>query len=146
MDEVLNQCHQYQESFVKAGVCKPHSTPPQQYFLVHYTREICLFGSLNGLYVSITESKHIKAIKQPWRWSNCFNALCQMLITNQCLDKLVAAHVHFIQHGMLKGTCVSHVLNKLHKYLTTLLSSLLKLIPISQMLLLISWLLPHLPS
>ena len=145
MDKALNRFHQYRESFVKAGVHEPHSTPPQQHSLVHYTRAIRLFGSPNGLCTSITESKHIKAIKQPWRRSNRFNALGQMLITNQRLDKLAAARVHFTRHEMLKGTCVSHVLNELRKYLTTLLSSLSKLIPISQILLLIPWLLPRPP-
>ncbi|KAA1477476.1 hypothetical protein DENSPDRAFT_587684 [Dentipellis sp. KUC8613] len=40
---------------------------PRQHALVHYVRNIELFGSLNGLCSSITESKHIRAVKRPWR-------------------------------------------------------------------------------
>ena len=53
------------------------------------------FGAPNGLFSSITESKHIKAIKEPWRHSSHFEALGQMILTNQRLDKLVAARVDF---------------------------------------------------
>ncbi|KAG2095408.1 hypothetical protein BD769DRAFT_1631555 [Suillus cothurnatus] len=34
-----------------------------------------------------------------------YNALSQMLLTNQCLDKIAAARVDFTMHGMLKGSC-----------------------------------------
>ncbi|KIJ12499.1 hypothetical protein PAXINDRAFT_14697 [Paxillus involutus ATCC 200175] len=40
------------------------------------------FGAPNGLCLSITESKHIQAVKKPWRRSNHYNALSQMLLTN----------------------------------------------------------------
>ena len=33
-----------------------------------------------------------------------------MLLTNQRLDKLAAAHVDFADRGMLEGTCLSEVL------------------------------------
>ena len=65
MDEALDRFHQYQETFVKTGVCELHSTPPRQHSLIHYTRAIRLFGALNGLCTSITESKHIKTVKGP---------------------------------------------------------------------------------
>ena len=38
-----------------------------------------------------------------------FEALSQMLLTNQRLDKLTAACVDFTDHGMLEGTCLSLV-------------------------------------
>ena len=38
---------------------------PQQHSLNHYRRNIQLFGAPNGLCSSITESKHIKAVKEP---------------------------------------------------------------------------------
>ena len=50
---------------------------------------------------SITESKYIKAVKEPWHHSSFFEALGQMLITNQWLNKLAAAHVNFQAWGML---------------------------------------------
>jgi len=62
---------------------------------------IRLFGAPNGLCSSITEVKHIKAVKEPWRRSNRHKPLEQILLTNQRLDKLVAARIDFTQHGML---------------------------------------------
>jgi hypothetical protein len=48
-------------------------------------------------------------VKEPWRRSSRFEALSQMLLTNQRLDKLAAARVDFANRGMLKGTCLSSV-------------------------------------
>ena len=50
------------------------------------------------------ESRHITAIRKPWRRSNRFKALGQMLLTNQRLDKLHACKVDFIARGMLDGS------------------------------------------
>ena len=43
---------------------------PRQHAMVHYHDHIENFGSPNGLCSSITESKHITAVKCPWRRSN----------------------------------------------------------------------------
>jgi hypothetical protein len=94
--------HESRQVFIDTGV-RTHSQPPRQHCLVHYPKLIRAFGAPNGLCSSITESKHIKAVKEPWRRSNRFNALGQMLITNQRLDKLVAARVNFESRGMLDG-------------------------------------------
>ena len=74
---------------------------PCQHSLVHYTFLIQEFGAPNGLCSSITESKHIKAIKEPWQRSSHYEALGQMLVMNQHLDKLAAARVDFQACGML---------------------------------------------
>ncbi|KAI6145813.1 hypothetical protein BKA82DRAFT_4330463 [Pisolithus tinctorius] len=58
------------------------------------------FGAPYGLCSSITESKHIKVVKKPWRHSNCFKALGQMLVTNQCMDKLAAVQGSVISAAM----------------------------------------------
>jgi len=63
---------------------------------------IRLFGAPNGLCSSITEVKHIKAVKEPWRQSNHNKPLKQILLTNQRLDKLAAAWIDFTQRRMLK--------------------------------------------
>lgn len=76
---------------------------------MHYVRNIRLFAAPNGLCSSITENKHIKAVKEPWRRSSRFNALGQILLTNQRLDKLSALRVDFTRRGMLTGTCLSAV-------------------------------------
>ncbi|KAG2739040.1 hypothetical protein P692DRAFT_201842704 [Suillus brevipes Sb2] len=70
----------------------------------------------NSLCSSITESKHIKAIKEPWRQSSRYNALSQMLLTNQRLDKLAASHVDFRTCRMLAGTCLSSILAALEEH------------------------------
>jgi hypothetical protein len=74
---------------------------PHQHSLVHYTFLIQEFGAPNGLCSSITESKHIKAMKEPWQRSSHYEALGQMLVTNQRLDKLAAARVDFQARGIL---------------------------------------------
>jgi len=58
---------------------------------------------------SITESKHIRAVKEPWHRSNQNVAIFQMLRTNQHLDQLSAAHVDFTKQGMLSGTLLESV-------------------------------------
>ncbi|KAJ7064481.1 hypothetical protein C8F01DRAFT_1209068 [Mycena amicta] len=55
-------------------------------------------GPPNGLCSSITESKHIKAVKEPWRRSSRYEALTQMLTINNRLDNLAASRVDFTQH------------------------------------------------
>jgi len=62
------------------------------------------FGALNGLCLSITESKHIKAMKRPYHRSSHNKSLGQMLVTNQHIDKLAAARVNFSECGMLDGS------------------------------------------
>ncbi|KAG1750517.1 uncharacterized protein EDB91DRAFT_1244099 [Suillus paluster] len=77
----------------------------------HYPDLIRLFGAPNGLCSSMTENKHIKAVKQPWRWLNRYNALGKMLVTNQWLDKLAALRIDFTKRGMLNSTCLTDALH-----------------------------------
>ena len=79
----------------------------------HYPHLIHQFGAPNGLCSSITESKHIKAVKRPYRRTNRFQALGQMLLINQRLDKLTVARADFKACGMLNGTCLSNVFEAL---------------------------------
>jgi len=102
IDAAVDRFHQERTVFITTGV-RIHLSLPRQHAMVHYRELIELFGVPNGLCSSITESKHIRAIKEPWRRSNKFNALGQMLITNQRLDKLAAARRWFTEHGMLDG-------------------------------------------
>ena len=112
LDDMLQHYHHYHEIFITSCVQTGFNLP-RQHALIHYSKVICQFGTLNGLCSSITESKHIEAIKEPWQWSSCFDALCQMLITNECANKLAAARAGFKRWGMLQGTCLSWILNKL---------------------------------
>ncbi|KAJ7159107.1 hypothetical protein C8R43DRAFT_1124740 [Mycena crocata] len=77
---------------------------PRQHSIVHYPPLIRNFGAPNGLCSSITESKHIKAVKRPYRRTNHHRALSQMLLTNQRLDKLAAARADFTARGMMTGS------------------------------------------
>ncbi|KAG1880232.1 hypothetical protein C8R48DRAFT_744596 [Suillus tomentosus] len=113
IQDALARFHHYCEAFRDAGVV-PTFSLPRQHSLKHYIQLIRLFGAPNGLCSSITESKHIKAVKEPWRRSSRFNALGQMLRTNQRLDKLAALRVDFTRRNMLSGTCLSAVVMALH--------------------------------
>jgi hypothetical protein len=101
MDVSLARFRKERVIFELEGVCPDGISLPRQHSLGHYRRVIELFGALNGLCSSITESKHIKAIKEPWKRSNHYKALGQMLITNQHLEKLAASRVNFTVWGML---------------------------------------------
>jgi hypothetical protein len=71
--------------------------------MVHYGLLIEVFGAPNGLCSSTTESKHIKAVKKPYRRSGRNKPLSQILLTNKRLDKLAAARVDFTARGMMDG-------------------------------------------
>ena len=58
------------------------------------------------------ENKHIKAVKELWR-SSKWQAMRQMLISNQCMDKLAVSCTLFKSQGMLKGTCLLDTLYQL---------------------------------
>ncbi|KZT19220.1 hypothetical protein NEOLEDRAFT_1183593 [Neolentinus lepideus HHB14362 ss-1] len=98
----LADFHKYRDIFQTTGV-RPDgfSSLPRQHSLMHWPRSIWEYGAPNGLCSSITESKHIKAVKEPYRCSNHYEALAQMLLTNQRLDKLAASRVDFSSRGML---------------------------------------------
>jgi hypothetical protein len=102
IDDVVRCIHLEQGIFKDVGV-RIHFSLPRQHTMVHYHTLIEMFGVPNGLCSSITESRHIKAVKEPWHRSNRYEALGQMLLTNQRLDKLVAAHLVYSQKGMLDG-------------------------------------------
>ena len=76
---------------------------PQQHSLKHYQRNIQLFGAPNGLCSSITKLKHTKVMKEPWHHSNHFEALGQVLVTNQHIDKLSALQVDFALCSLLSN-------------------------------------------
>ncbi|KIM51404.1 hypothetical protein SCLCIDRAFT_33472 [Scleroderma citrinum Foug A] len=103
LEDTLDQFHQYREIFQDTGVCVEGFSLPQQHSLVHYQSMIHLFGAPNGLCMSITESKHITAVKKPWQCSNKHKALGQILRTNQCLAQLATAHTDFECRGMLSS-------------------------------------------
>ncbi|KAI5988134.1 hypothetical protein EDC04DRAFT_2993249 [Pisolithus marmoratus] len=99
IEDALTSFHSHHGIFHDAGV--------------HYPYLIGQFGMPNGLCSSITESKHIKAVKWPYQRTNHFQALRQILRINKRLDKFAAVQADFKKHGMLGGNCLSNVLGNL---------------------------------
>ena len=100
-DTALTKFYTLREVFRTSGVRPTGFSLPRQHSLSHYSHLIKEFGAPGGICSSITESRHITAVKKPWRRSNRYQALGQMLVTNQRLDKLAAARVDFVNRGML---------------------------------------------
>lgn len=115
LQDALSRFHHYREIFLLTGVRKDFLLP-RQHSLVHYRPLIRLFGAPNGTCTSISESKHKRAVKEPWRQSNRNEALGQMLVTNQRRDQLAAARIDFANRGMLQGTCMGSVLQALGRF------------------------------
>ncbi|KAI9429150.1 hypothetical protein BJY52DRAFT_1353967 [Lactarius psammicola] len=94
--------HQLRTVFIEEGVRTALSLP-RQHALKHFYYAIHLFSSPNGLCLSITESKHIQAVKEPWRRSSRYLALTQMLKTLQRMDNMTTLHRRLEDGGMLQG-------------------------------------------
>ncbi|KAG2031962.1 hypothetical protein BDR03DRAFT_936176 [Suillus americanus] len=90
MDRALRAFHKERRIFKDAGVTPDGISLPRQHSLCHYRYLVQQFGASNGLCSSLTESKHHKAVKEPWRCSSGYLPLGQMLISNQWLDKLAS--------------------------------------------------------
>ncbi|KAG1864575.1 hypothetical protein C8R48DRAFT_747864 [Suillus tomentosus] len=96
IEDTLSHFHHYREIFRTTGVVL-HFSLPRQHSLMHYNKHI------KAVIVVST------AVKEPWRRSSRYNALGQILLINQQLDKLSALRVDFMHWGMLTGTCLSAV-------------------------------------
>lgn len=113
MRQELARFHATRHVFEDLGIRPDGFSLPRQHSLVHYVHSIQLFGSPNGLCSSITESKHISAVKIPWRSSSCYNAIGQMLRTNTRCAKIAAARVEFGRCGMLQDDVHTYTLRSL---------------------------------
>ena len=122
LTDALARFHHHRTIFEQVGIRAEGFALPRQHSLIHYPALIRSFGAPYGLCSSITESKHIVAIKKPYRRSNRYKALGQMLLTNQRLDKIAASSVDFSKRGMLEGTCLSDVLKVIGRFFTLELS------------------------
>lgn len=106
LENALARYHELRYIFEELEIRPDGFALPRQHALRHYVYSIRLFGSPNGLCSSITESKHIAAVKEPYRRSSRNNALPQMLTTLCRLSKLAAARVEFGRRGMFKHNVV----------------------------------------
>ncbi|KAI6001403.1 hypothetical protein EDD15DRAFT_2361776 [Pisolithus albus] len=100
--DTINRFHEHREIFRQSGTVQTFSLPCQ-HAMKHYPDLIRLFGAPNGLCTSITESKHIDAVKDPYRRTNRNKPLGQMLVINQRLDKLAASRRDFNRRRMLEN-------------------------------------------
>ncbi|KAH9957482.1 hypothetical protein BGW80DRAFT_1185947 [Lactifluus volemus] len=100
-DTSFSKYLQLREIFHITGVRPTGFSLPRQHVLTHYHSLIQDFGAPAGLCSSITESRHITAVKKPWRRSNHYKALGQMLRVNEHLDKLSAMRSDFVARGMM---------------------------------------------
>jgi hypothetical protein len=106
--DCVDKFHELRNIFITLGVHSDISLP-RQHALAHYYYSIQLFGSPNGLCSSITESKHIKAVKEPWRRSSHYKALSQMLTTLTRMEKMSMLCREFTELGMMAGTTSSYM-------------------------------------
>jgi hypothetical protein len=106
--DCVDKFHQLRNIFITLGVRSSISLP-RQHALSHYYYSIQLFGSPNGLCSSITESKHIKAVKEPWRRSSRYKALSQMLTVLTRMEKMSILCRRFTERGMMAGTTSSYM-------------------------------------
>ncbi|KAM6494803.1 hypothetical protein JOM56_009426 [Amanita muscaria] len=101
LKEALSRFYHYRLVFRELGISTGLSLP-RQHAMMHYFDMIRLFGAPNGICSSITESKHKRAVKEPWRRTNHYQPLHQMLVINQRLDKLAAMRTDFTERGMIE--------------------------------------------
>ena len=106
IDIAVARFHAYRIIFEDVGIRSSFSLP-RQHAMKHFRLLIQMFGAPNGLCSSITESKHIKAVKEPYRQSSHFEALGQMLLTNQRIEKLAAFRINLTTRRMLDGPCLA---------------------------------------
>jgi hypothetical protein len=106
IDSEVGRFHANRVVFEDVGI-RDNFSLPRQHSVKHFRLLIQMFGAPNGLCSSITESKHIKAVKEPYRRSSHFEALGQMLLSNQRIDKLAACRVSLTTRHMLDGPCLA---------------------------------------
>lgn len=106
--EHVAEFHDLQTIFITTGVRETISLPCQ-HGLSHFPLLIPSFGAPNGLCSSITELRHVKAVKRTWRRSSRFKAIVQMLHAILCLEKLANLHCTFKKAGMLAGSTPDYI-------------------------------------
>ncbi|KAH6905748.1 hypothetical protein BKA70DRAFT_1373002 [Coprinopsis sp. MPI-PUGE-AT-0042] len=104
LDGLVASFHNNREIFRDLGIRPTGFSLPRQHAMVHYRHLIQEFGAPNGLDSSITESKHIKAVKKPYRRSSRNRPLGQMLVTNQRTDKILAMRIKLRRYLRHKQT------------------------------------------
>jgi hypothetical protein len=103
LDAKLHEFHAYRRVFTdRENDDGQWSTAPRQHSMVHYRHMVELFGAPTGLCTSICESKHIVAVKKPYRRVSRHQALGQMILVNQRLEKLALCRQALTKYGYLR--------------------------------------------
>ena len=66
LNDAISRFHTLRKVFAPIRGTKGFSLP-RQHAIPHYPDLIRSFAAPNGVCTSITESKHIRAVKEPWR-------------------------------------------------------------------------------
>ena len=99
LDNALQRFEAKRVIFETEGIHSDGISIPQIHALKHYHEAIVLFGAPYGISTSIVESKHIQAVKIPYRRSNKNEELGQMLLINQRQDKLAKFQAKCLGEG-----------------------------------------------
>ena len=67
LNTALECFHQHCDIFKECGIQIKGFNLLCQHSMIHYIQLICMYSTPNGLCSLIMESKHIKAVKEPWR-------------------------------------------------------------------------------
>ena len=111
--EILtSELQKYRDVYRKEGV-RSGFFIPKEHIIEHFLYFLTLFGAPNAVCTSITESMHIRAVKDAYRRSNKNEEMAQMLLTNQRMDKLNAARIDFEHHGMTSSSSSPHRKNNI---------------------------------
>jgi hypothetical protein len=103
MESLLQEFHNVRAFFLESNVMSKVAAP-QQHALSHYVHSIKLFGALNGLCSSITESKQIDSVKKPWRNSSRNAPIFQMMTRISRLEKISSLTSYLTSLGMMWGS------------------------------------------
>ncbi|KAI0732760.1 hypothetical protein C8Q72DRAFT_773966, partial [Fomitopsis betulina] len=105
-DKAYDRYRQHREIFRLMGARPDGFSMPRQHGQCHASRHTRNFAALYGLCTSITENKHITAVKKPWCRSSRYKALGQMLETNEHLEKLLEGVLLGTQESRGRNDCI----------------------------------------
>jgi hypothetical protein len=103
MESLLKEFYEARKFFVENDVMSKVAAP-RQHALSHYIQGIRLYGALNGLCSSITESKHIESVKKPWRASSRNAPIGEMMLRISRLEKLAGLKAYLTSLQLIWGT------------------------------------------
>jgi hypothetical protein len=103
MESLLQEFHEARKFFMENDIMSKVAAP-RQHALSHYVHGIRLFGALNGLCSSITESKHIESVKKPWRTSSQNAPISEMMVRISRLEKLTGLKAYLMSLQLMWGS------------------------------------------